>query len=155
MRVRHRLGHPPKSLHCWAHRVAQEKGPSGPVRAPNFLLRPQRSYWSYAKDWLSELLLRRRKPGKDFRGRFVVEGKFFASVGALKCIGRQCFRDICWMLSLPGSARDAVLGAKLVHRDTEGPAGRYLEKLHGFGIRRAVKSPDMGQWPGAETHERS
>ena len=59
------------------------------------------------------------------------------------------------MLSLPGSARDAVLGAKLVHRDTEGPAGRYLEKLHGFGIRRAVKSPDMGQWPGAETHERS
>ena len=35
MRVRHRLGHPPKSLHCWAHRVAKEKGPSGPVR-PSF-----------------------------------------------------------------------------------------------------------------------
>jgi hypothetical protein len=94
-------------------------------------------------------------PGKDFRGRFVVEGKFFGSVGALKCIGRQCFRDICLMLSLPSSARDAVIGPKLVHRDTEGSAGRYLEKLHGFGIRRAVKNPDMGQWPGAETHERS
>ena len=98
--------------------------------APNFPLRPQRSYWSYAKDWLSELLLRRRKSGKDFRGRFVVEGKFFGSVGALKCIGRQCFRDICLMLSLPSSARDAVIGPKLVHRDTEGSAGRYLEKLH-------------------------
>ena|ERR1700733_3858669 len=113
MRVRQRLGHPPKSPHCWAHRVAQEKGPSGPVQsAPNFLLRPRRSYWSYVKDWLSELLLRRRKPGKDFRGRFVVEGKFFGSVGAPKCIGRQCFRDICLMLSLPNSAGDAVIRPK-------------------------------------------
>lgn len=152
--VRHRLGHPPKSLHCWAYRVAKKR--ARPVqRAPNFLLRPERSYCRYAKDWLTELLLRRSKPGKDFRGRFVVEAKFFGSVGALKCIGRQCFRDICLMLSLPSSARDAVIGPKLVHRDTEGSRGRYLEKLHWFGIRRAVKSPDMGQWPGAETHERS
>src|SRR5580704_8543041 len=92
MRVLHRLGHPPKSLHCWAHRRCPGKGP---VRssAPNFLLRPQRSYWSYAKDWLSELLLRRSKPGKDFRGRFVVEAKFFGSVGALKCIGRHASAD--------------------------------------------------------------
>jgi hypothetical protein len=59
------------------------------------------------------------------------------------------------MLSLPSSARDAVIGPKLVHRDTKGSAGGYLEKLYWFWIRRAVKSPDMGQWPGAETHERS
>jgi hypothetical protein len=67
---------------------------ASPVQcAPNFLLRSRRSYWSYAKDWLSELLLRRSKPGKDFRGRFVVEAKFFGSVGALKCIGRHASAD--------------------------------------------------------------